>query len=162
MITASELAGFFGAHAIRCVSDGETLIQMLAHTTADGQRQIDRFAFDELEAAVERGRQKLTTNPMDADDAVLLYDGRISVKKGKLDAIIIEMRSYGFPSAQATIAIPYTPKSSRRFLVHKPKVLQWHECDDFDLDAALDAFFHGVARHDKGAKVWNDALDESK
>lgn len=45
--------------------------------------------------------------------------------------------------------------------VNKPKLLQWERCDGFDLDAALDAFFRGVASHEKGAEVWNAALDES-
>jgi hypothetical protein len=42
------------------------------------------------------------------------------------------------------------------------KILGWYNCDDFDMGAALESFFEGVAEHEKGAKVWNDALDESK
>ena len=94
MITASELAGFFAAHAIWCVSDGDTLIPMLAYTTEDGERKMERFAHDELADAVEYGKQKLASNEMDANDAVLLYDGRIPIDDDKLDAIIIEMRAY--------------------------------------------------------------------
>jgi hypothetical protein len=93
---------------------------------------------------------------------VLAYDGRITVGAGKLDAIILEMRSYGFPGARAVIAVPYTPASSGRFRVHKPKLVEWHECDDFDMDAALQAFFRGVDSHEQGAKAWSAALDESK
>lgn len=52
MISASKLAGFFAAHAIWCVSDGETLIPMLAYTTADDERKVDRLVSDTVAASV--------------------------------------------------------------------------------------------------------------
>ena len=114
------------------------------------------------QVAVDLGRRRLDDNPLDANDGVLLLDGRITLEGGKLDAIISEMRSYGFPWAKAMIAVPYTPRSSGRFRVHKPKLLEWEGCEDFDVDAAFDAFFRGVDAHEQGAKVWTAALDESK
>ena len=162
MITASELAGFFAAHAIWCVSGGETLIPMLAYATIDGERKIERLVHERLEQAVALGQDKLDANAMDADDAVLLYDGRIAVESGKLDAIIVEMRTYFSPRSRALFAVPYTPPSSIRFRVHKPKLLQWEHCEDFDIGAATEAFFRGVAAHEKGARIWNECLDESK
>jgi hypothetical protein len=162
MITASELAGFFAAHAVWCLSDADSLTPMLAYTTEDGQRKMERLASEELQAAVEYGRQRLADNPMDANDGVLLYDGRIASPGGKLDAVLIEMRCYGFPRARATIAVPYSPRSTGRFRVHKPKLFEWEGCEDFDIDAAFEAFFSGVAAHEQGAKVWDAALDESK
>lgn len=166
MITASELAGFFAAHAIWCVSEmtgeGDALIPMLAYTTDQDEKKMERLAFDDLKTAVEQGRKRMELNDMDATDAVLLYDARINVEAGKPDAIVIEMRCELWPDAKAVIAIPYTPKSSGRFLVHKPKLLAWDHCDDFDLDAAFEAFFRGVDAHEKGRDIWNAALDESK
>jgi hypothetical protein len=144
------------------VSDADGLTPMLAFTTEDGQRKLERLVFDDAGAAVEHGRQRLEDDPFSATDGVLAYDGRITVEGGKLDAILLEMRSYGFPWAKATIAVPYTPRSSGRFRVHKPKLVEWHECEDFDLGAAFEAFFQGVAAHEQGAKVWDAALDESK
>jgi hypothetical protein len=162
MITASELAGFIAAHAIWCVSDADGLVPMVAFTTEDGQRKLERLVFDDAGAAVEHGRKRLEDDPLSANDGVLAYDGRITVEGGKLDAIILEMRSYGFPRAKAAIAVPYTPASSGRFRVHRPKLVEWQECDDFDMDAAFEAFFRGVDSHEQGAKVWNTALDQSK
>jgi hypothetical protein len=162
MITASKLAGFFAAHAIWCVSDGATLIPMLAYTTEDGERKMERFAFDDLGAAVNHGKQRLASNEMNADDAALLYDGRITLGHDKVDAIIIEMRAEFSPDSKVVIAVPYTPKASGKFLVHRPKLLAWENCEDFDRDAALQAFFDGVDEHQEGAKVWNQCLDESK
>ena len=162
MHLAAELAGFFAAHAIWNVSDGGPLIPMLAYRAADGGRQLERLALDNLESAVAQGKSRLTANPMDADDAALLYDGRITLGAEKQDAIIIEIRTYFSPDSEAIIAIPYTPKELGRFLVHKPKLLVWSNCDDFETNAVLQSFFEGVDSHEKGAKVWSDCLDESK
>ena len=163
MITASKLAGFFAAHAIWCVSDGETLTPMLAYTTEDDERKMERLVVnDDLEASVAYGKEKLKSNEMDANDAVLLYDGRIPLGNEKVDAIIIEMRAYFSRDSEAVMAVPYTPKQSGEFRVHKPKLVAWKNCDDFDMNAALQSFFEGVDGHEKGAKIWNDYLDESK
>jgi hypothetical protein len=162
MITTSELAGFMAAHAIWCVSDADSLTPMLAFTTEDGQRKLERPAGEDMRAAVERGRRRLEDDPLSANDGVLAYDGGITVAGGELDAILLEMRCYGFPWAKAAIAVPYTSRRSGRFQVHKPKLVEWERCEDFDLDAGFAAFFRGVAAHEQGAKIWNAALDESK
>lgn len=106
MVTASKLAGFFAAHAIWCVSDSEMLIPMLAYTTDDDERQMTRFAAEDLESAVEHGRTALTENEMDAVDAALIYDGRITVEDEKLDAIIIEVRTFFHPIPKLSLVCP--------------------------------------------------------
>ena len=160
MITASKLAGFFTAHAIWSVSDGEDLIPMLAHDDFDGNRQMSRLAM-EGEQAVEHGRQLLEKNESDAMDGALLYQGWIQLDQGKIDAIIIELRTYFSLDSRAVYAIPYTPGSSGTFKVHSPKILEWDHCEDFDMNRAMEAFFEGVEEHEEGARVWHDALDES-
>jgi hypothetical protein len=162
MITASELAGFIAAHAIWCISEADGLIPMVAHSDIEGKRTLERMMFEDVGAAIEQGRQRLDDASSDAMDGVLAFDGRIGTDAGKLDAIILEMRSYAFPGAKATLAVPYSPVSSGAFRVHKPKLLEWENCDDFDLQAAFLAFFRGFESHEKGAEVWNAALDESK
>jgi len=162
MITASKLAGFFAAHALWCVSDGETLIPLLAFRTENGERKMERVIVDDdLETSVVCGKQRLASNEMNATDAVLLYDGRIPIGNEKVDAIIIEIRSYASPDSEAAMAVPYTLKQSGKFRVHRPKLLGWKNCEDFDKDLTLQAFFEGVDGHEQGAKIWNDCLDES-
>jgi len=161
MITASRLAGFFAAHAIWSVSDGETLVPMLGYTDEDDKRVLNRLAAPDLGASVAQGKQQLASNPMNANDAVLLYDGRITLGDAKVDAIVVEMRAYFSPQSEAVLAIPYTPKAGGAFRVHKPKLLVWKGCEDFDVNQALQVFFDGVGSHEKGSKVWNEALDES-
>ena len=163
MITSFRLAGFFAAHAIWCVSDGENLVPILAYDTDSDERKMERLIInDDLEASVSFGKQKLESNEMNANDAVLLYDGLITLGKEKVDAIIIQIRAYFSPQSKATLALPYTPQTSGGFRVHKPKLLEWENCEDFNLLAALETFFEGVAEHEKGAEIWNKNLDESK
>lgn len=161
MITAAKLAGFFAAHAIWSVSDSEMLTPMFAFTTAAGERRMDRLAGNDLEKIVVLGKARLAANEDDADDAAFLFDGRIPIGERKYDAIIVEMRAYFSPRSAATLGIPYTPKSAGGFRVHKPKILQWQNCEDFSLQNVVSAFFEGVDAHEQGAKVWNAALDQS-
>ncbi|QDU93746.1 hypothetical protein Pla8534_15290 [Lignipirellula cremea] len=119
------------------------------------------MAHDDLESAVAAGKARLQSGELDADDAALIYDGRISLATAKFDAIIIEMQTEFSPESKATIAIPYSPPVNGAFRVHKPKLLQWDHCDDFDLNWALQSFFEGVAEHEKGNEVWTRCLDES-
>ena len=164
MITACKLAGFFAAHAVWCVSDGDTLIPMLVYTMENGERQLERLADEgeELAAAVENGKRRLASNEMGAHDAALIYDGRITLGKEKLDALIIEIRAYFSPDSFALIALPYTPKDSGQFRVHRPKILAWDNCGDFDMKQAFESFYAGVEGHEKGAAIWHQRLDESK
>ena len=162
MITASKLAGKFAAHAVWCMSDGEILTPMLSYIDENNVSHLERISSDDFASAVEHGRQKLSTNEMDANDAVLIYDGHISIDEEKLDALLIEMRTYFSPQSEAVLAIPYTPHTTGQFRVHKPKLLTWDHCEDFDLNQAFEAFFEGVAGHEKGSVVWEQCLDESK
>lgn len=160
MLTAARLAGSIAAHAIWCVSDNDGLVPMVAFTTEDGERKLERLVDGDAAAAVEHGRKRLEDDPLSANDGALAYDGYITVDGRKLDAIILEMRCYAFPDAKAAIAVPYTPASSGRFLVHKPKLLLWEACEDFDVDAAFAAFFDGVESHEQGAKIWAQSFAE--
>ena len=162
MITASRLAGFFAAHAIWSVSEGDTLIPMLAYTRESDDRTMERFVGEDLAQGVAEGKRKLKSNEMDADDAALVYDGLITIRREKVDAIIVEMRAYFSPESEAVIAVPYTPGSAEVFRVHRPKLLVWKYGDDFDTEDVISSFFEGVAEHEAGSRIWSERLDESK
>jgi len=170
MISAANIAGYFAAHAILSVSESLLLIPMLAYITEEAEHKMERLVGEDAAASVAWGQQKLERNDMDADDACLLYDGRIPIGQEKCDAIIIEMRAYFSPHSEVIIAVPYTPatpgkfplRKPQPFRVHKPKLIAWENCEDFDVNAVFQAFFEGVDGHEQGAKVWNDSLDESK
>ena len=60
MREAMNLAGFFAAHAVWCVSDGETLIPIFGYPDKNGQRVLNRLVHDRLEDAVAAGSGNLS------------------------------------------------------------------------------------------------------
>ncbi|WP_444944827.1 hypothetical protein ACJJIK_09150 [Microbulbifer sp. ZKSA006] len=117
---------------------------------------------EELEESVEIGQKWLEENERNAKDAAFVFDARIPLEEKRYDALIIEIRSYCSPQSKAIIGVPYSPASgSEKFRVHKPKILLWEDCEDFDLNACINGFFDGVDSHEQGAKIWNDSLDQS-
>jgi quercetin dioxygenase-like cupin family protein len=90
MITASKLADSFAAHAIWCVSDGESLVPMLAYTTEDDNRKHQRtwrlnmrtflalitstLCTMALAGEKDNGKRKVT--PLATQDVVEKLDGK--------------------------------------------------------------------------------------
>jgi hypothetical protein len=162
MKDAAELAGFFAAHAVWCVSDGGPLVP-LAGYLAGGQRQAIRFADGELESAVAGGKEWLASNRDGADIAVLVYDGYITLPGGKTDALIVEARSFREPAGALTMAVPYRNREHPSgFAVYRPKFLDFSSAVKPDYAALGDAFFAGVDGHEHGSAVWNKHLDQSQ
>jgi len=158
----AELAGFFAAHAVWCVCEGETLIPLAGYENADG-RHVVRFEGERLEAGVESGRRWMMANPKAALRAVLVFDGYVPLPGGKTDALILEAREYGPSDMRMTIAVPYRHASSPSgFAVHRPKFLAVSGPGHADDVALGEALLCGAASHEKGAAVWNAHLDESR
>jgi hypothetical protein len=161
MEATAELAGFFAAHAVWCVSDGSTLVPMLAFENRDGSRIMHRLVTGELEEDVARGQEWLAQNPEAAPRAVLIYDGFATLPTGKTDALVVEARLFGAQPQSFTMAIPYRhAENPAGFAVHRPKLLSF-EGPEPDPAALGEAFFRGVGQHEKAAEVWNAHLDES-
>jgi hypothetical protein len=154
------LAGFFAAHAVWSISDGETLVPMYAYVDTAGSRHMDRLE-GETAKSVEVGRKRLEENPDKAKCAVLIFDGYVPLSDGKTDALILEIRSYDGPAMRITMAIPYAPLNSPAgFKVFRPKILQFpvtENSQDF-----IEEFWRGVDGHSQGAATWNAHLDQTK
>ena len=169
MKDAADVAGFFAAHAVWSICEGETLIPIYAFVDADGQRRMERMAHQQLEHGVHAGKQRLEEPEEGVMVKVLIFDGRIPWEGGKLDALIVEWRDGSEPVGRAVVAIPYTPAAKKGFFrkavpfaVHKPKVIDISKHWQDSIQEIFKAFFAGVSKHEHGAKVWNDHLDESK
>jgi len=162
MDAAAKLAGFFAAHGIWCVSDGEVLIPLLGIESGDGTRKMLRLASDQAEQGVAEGKEKLSQNPDGAARAVLVYDGFVTFEGGKLDALLVDFHLYGELPRSVLMAVPYRPSGDPKgFAVHRPKFLSFTGPEP-DFEAVGKSFFEGVDCHEKGAKVWNECLDESQ
>jgi hypothetical protein len=162
MPAAMELAGFFTAHAVWSVSDGETLIPILGFETQGGQRQMARLVGERLEEGVARGQEWMANNPDGAARAVLIVDAFITLPGSKTDALIATIRDFTNDDAEITMAIPYRPAShASGFAVHRPKFLDFKGPEP-DWKSVGEALWRGIESHEKGAAVWNQHLDESK
>jgi hypothetical protein len=89
MVTAFELAGFVAAHAVWCVCDGEDFALVVAFTTSDGKRNLERLVFGTATASVEHGRRRLDDAPLGSRAGVLAYDAQITGNGRARDAILL-------------------------------------------------------------------------
>jgi hypothetical protein len=161
MEQTAELAGLFTAHAVWCVSDGSTLIPMVAFHKADGTREMHRMVTDQLEDGVARGRQWIMENREAPYGAVLIYDGFVTLDVGKIDALLVEAEWGGVQAQTFVMAVPYRHATNPAgFAVHRPKFISFVGFDP-DLAELGEAFFRGVDQHEKGAEVWAAHLDQS-
>jgi hypothetical protein len=161
MLEAATLAGFFAAHAVWCICEGETLVSILAYKRSDGTQEFQRIEDERLEDAVARGNAWLEENPESATCGVLIYDGFITIASSKLDALIMEIREFGERLGALRIVVPYQQaESPTGFAVHRPKFFDANAPNQ-DIAALAAAFFKGVERHEKGSAIWNAHIDES-
>lgn len=162
MLDAIQLAGYFCAHAVWCVADGETLVPILAFQKVDGTQSFRRIEGSELTECVAEGKAWLAAPPHDIALAVLIYDGFINLPGGKTDALLLDVHSYVSDTNAIQFAVPYQHAAKQGgFAVHKPKILEFSGAEP-EWEAVVEALFSGVAQHSKGAEVWNAKLDESR
>lgn len=161
MQQAIRLAGFFAAHGVWCVADGETLIPIYAYEDAAGERKMIRYADEQAERALAQARERLAANPDTARHAVLVHDGFLSLPSGRTDALILSVRD--FDGAHAlTLAVPYRNAAHPLgFAVHRPKFLDWRGEREPDYGRLGEDFFAGVEEHEMGDRVWQARLDDS-
>ena len=161
MIETARLAGFFAAHGIWCVSEGETLIPLLGYEHTDGEYGMDRLMFDDFTEGARAGQDALADGDPGWVSAVLVADGYIDLDQGKTDALLIEAVRYGPYRQSMRVAVPYRPaQDPNGFAVHRPKFMG-AECDDPDLGPLAEAFFVGTTAHEEASAVWEAHLDES-
>ncbi len=161
MIETARLAGFFTAHGIWCVSEGETLVPLLGYEHADGEYGMNRLMYDDYAEGARAGQDALADGDPSWVGAVLVADGYIDLEQGKTDALLVEAVQYGAYRQSLQLAVPYRLAGDPRgFAVHRPKFMN-ARCGDPAFDATAEAFFVGAASHTEAHAVWDAHLDES-
>ena len=156
------MAGFYAAHAVWSVSDGEVLMPLYGYEKPDGQRGLDRFPGD-LQAGAASVQAALRDNPHGAVHGVAVLDAFIDLPDGRSDALIVDARGYPPEEFQLRMAIPYRPlDSAGGFAVHRPKFLGVTGAAQEQFQQVAEAFFQGVDAHEKAGPVWAAHLDESR
>ncbi|TDB88178.1 hypothetical protein E1264_12315 [Actinomadura sp. KC216] len=163
MYEMAGMAGFFGAHGIWSVSDGETLVPLLGHEYADGRKGMERLVHEDLDDAVKAGQAALEAGQEGWVRAVLVADAYLHLEAGRFDALIVNAVEYLPERWSLQMAIPYRPESSPDgFAVYRPKFIDVVGVDEPDFAALADAFFAGVDSHEQAAATWDAHLiDES-
>lgn len=160
LCSTARLAGFYAAHAVWSIEDGETLIPIVALQEPDGTHNMIRMAMDRLEEGVAAGRQTLERGAAAAHRGVLLFDGKVTLESGKVDAIVIEAVEYTPAPRRFTIAVAYRPATDPKGLaIYRPKFI--FSKDDPPPPGVAEAFFAGVDSHPQGSLLWNAKLDQS-
>jgi hypothetical protein len=156
----ARLAGFFAAHAIWGLSNGEDLAPLYGFIRHNGLREFTRLTLDTLEAGVTAGRELLSRNEESMLLAVLVYDGYVTLGDARHDAVVIEARRYGNDAEAMEMVVPYRPAGhADGFAVHRPKFVDLARADDRALPLS-EAFFRGVNEHREAAPVWRDHMDD--
>ncbi|MFD0903865.1 hypothetical protein [Actinomadura sediminis] len=159
----AAMAGFFAAHGVWSVSDGEVLIPMLGYEHPTGERGMNRLMHDDVADGARAGQEELLAGHDDWVRAVLVIDAYLHLDTSRVDALIVEAVEYGPSRRTLKMAVPYRPQPTPEgFAVYRPKFLEADGVDDPDFAGLADAFFSGVDSHEKAAEVWNAHLvDES-
>ena len=156
------LAGFSAAHALWSVEDGDILIPFVAEEFPSGQRTLRRFQDEDNIQAVARARGHLAAHASGPSRAVLVFDGYITLRDGRTDALFIETHVVGPLASVLHVAVPYRNASAPGGLaVFRPKFLSLPP-DAPDAEALAQVFFSGVDQHEAGAAFWNQHLDQSR
>lgn len=150
-------AGFFAAHAVWCVSEGEILIPMLVHRNADGKPSMTRLVSEDSRKVVAEAQARLSEDATRHGAAILLYDSFVTLGSWRTDAILIEIIA---DTARLVMAVPYrNAKSEEGFAVYKPKFI---ECPEQAVQQIAQRFFDGVDSHKKGNAIWTKFIDQSR
>lgn len=150
-----NLAGFALAHAVWRMSEGESLDAIVIVEKGE-DRELIRFAAEELEDGVAAAETFLSENPEQVDRATLIRDGTVTLGGARSDALQLEAVDYVHGSAQ--ILLRYRPATETEALaVHTP-TLQFDPRGDGD--AAIEAFFAGMDAHAQGSEAYDDCLIE--
>jgi len=162
MVRTIQMAGYFSAHSIHCICEGETLTPLIGYDT----REEGGFFRIEGDEPVERGMQWLLRNPKQVLRAIFIYDAiatyQIHGSKLRADSLIIEAVKYAQAEKSFQITVPYRhAEKPKGFAVHKPKVTRVDGLDKEELEMLIDHFWIGVDEHKEGSAIWRQCLDQS-
>jgi hypothetical protein len=158
MEQAFTLAGFFAAHALTKIANGEAVPPFLGTHTKDGKRMLQRFSDDDRNNALKEGRQMLR-NYIAAPESVLAYQRLIRLPEGRANALFLEIQAHYPGIATAIMAVPFRPASRTvEFAIHRPKLLEV-PAHYTEINILGTAFLSGINQHPKGSLLWSERLD---
>jgi hypothetical protein len=163
---AAELAGYFLAHALCRVRDGEMLSPLIGHERVvvdSGERAFTHLRFEALDPreSLRNAEQWLETNPQEVARAVLVHAGEFLWLGERHQALYSRVVDFRRPVRSLEIVTPYRLATDHEeFAVHRPKLFEPRGLPQ-DLAAIVKALFRGIDAHEEGGKTWSRHLDQS-
>lgn len=153
-----NFVGFFAAHGIWQVQDGENVIPLLS-VQKNNVRNFERYEGESYEQALDKAKTAIKKKANDFSYSLLAYDGFITLNDEKHEAIIIEATDSTTPNSTISMAVPYrSAKSELGLAIYKPKVLS---STTPDLNLFLNDFWKGAESHTKAIEFWDKYSDQS-
>lgn len=150
------MAGYFAAHAIWSVSDGELLIPIVGFLRADNSRHMERLVMGSVDA-VALGHQKIIQLDADTAGGVFINDGMVTLDSGKTDALLVTIRPAADAAKKLDLLIPYRhAKHPDGFAVHRLKLTALEGIEQDLVSGLMQAFVAGLESHEQGARIWRD------
>ncbi|MES2298234.1 MAG: hypothetical protein V4582_14405 [Pseudomonadota bacterium] len=109
--TATYQLGWIASMQMMLAADGASVMPTMMSSTAP--QSLLSLAGD-VDAALMRGAKTLEQNPDGATWQLLSYDGIAELERGRFDALMLVLRTYGESPLQLKIAFPYRPAAPGR------------------------------------------------
>jgi hypothetical protein len=155
-----ELAGFAAAQGVCCLFDRQPLVPMAFSRRGSGPPTVSLLSSGTPDAIAAHGQQWLHANLDDAEEAVVVCDGYVTIAGTKKDALLLDLQSYRHPAGRLKMAVPYRlHHHAGGFAVHRPKFIV-SGLDNHDAAALTRSFFRGVTSHAAGARIWDACADQ--
>jgi hypothetical protein len=160
MYPCIELAGFAAAQALCCLFDRQPLLPLAFSRRASGAPTVSILSAGTPAEIAAHGQHWLDANVNDAEAAVVVFDGYVTIDRSKKDALLLDLQSYHPPAGRMKMAVPYRPHHhDGGFAVHRPKFIV-SAVGGHDPVALTQVFFRGVFSHDTGARIWGACADQ--
>jgi hypothetical protein len=104
---------------------GAVLPKMLSSTAPTTWVILMGSPGEDVNKVLQRGADSLEKNPDGAAWQVLSYDGFLDLERGRVDAVIVILHTYGKSPLKIKLAFPYRPaKGGRAFAILDPRLRQ--------------------------------------
>ena len=155
-----EMAGYWMAHALWSVMDGETLIPILGYLHSDESRSMQRLAMGSTEA-VALGEQRISSLQGTDIGAAFIKDALVTLPTGKTDCLCLDIRFAGDQVRKLQFLLPYRNAGHRQgFAVHRLKINRWDGFSVGEVDVLTQALLDGIGSHEQGGALWRDSYSD--
>lgn len=161
MESVIQMAGYYAATAIETLSQSERFMPCLVHLTNDGQYVETPLLLPPVQAAAKAG-EAFSQISNDNQGVIFISDVIVSLKTGKVDAIVAEVKFAEAPEKSMSLIVPYRPANhAKGFAVHRFSINQMKGFNRSQLEWATNAVSDGLEAHKAGFKIWQASYEHS-